>query len=373
MRRLGLSAGAVLVALMLQLTLVDRLPLPAGGVPDLVLLVVVALGLTGGPVAGMLTGFCAGLALDIAPPASQLPGEHALVFCLAGYGCGRLGGMIGRSAVGSLAIAAIAVAGGEVLYVLVGLTLGDPGISWPAIRLVLPSSVLQDILVSPFVMYLVMQASSWAAVHPEGSAASAAASRPLAGQPAGGQAALGDAAAQPGRSRSMAGSAADRGPGRRPGSRRAASTGRDSAAVRAWLVPPPLRSRPVPLPRLRRTANGGRGSGRERASAVPRPPRRAWPALGPRCGRAGTGGRGSGLGRVWRAPRFPPGGWPAPPPHCGRIANAGRPSGPVRAWAVPPPRSRCAAGRRPARSASGWGRGGAGQAAVGTQSRAGCS
>jgi rod shape-determining protein MreD len=200
MRRLAISAGAVLLALMLQLTLVDRLPLPAGGTPDLVLLVVVALGLTGGPATGLVTGFCAGLVLDIAPPASQVVGEHALVFCLVGYGCGRFGGMTERSAVGSLGIAALAVAGGETLYVLVALTLGDPSVSWQAIRLVLPSSVLQDILVSPFAVYVVMRASSWAAARPEGSAAAAAASRPLPGQPAAG---LGDAAAQPGRARSL--------------------------------------------------------------------------------------------------------------------------------------------------------------------------
>jgi rod shape-determining protein MreD len=162
MRRAALSAGFIVVALMLQLSVVDRLPLP-GGEPDLVLLVVVALGLTGGPLTGMLAGFWAGLALDVAPPAGDLLGEHALVFCLVGYGCGRLSGMVDRSAASSLGIAAVAVAGGEVLQVIVGLMFGDPGVSWPAIRVVLPSSVLQDILISPFVVYLVMLASRWAA------------------------------------------------------------------------------------------------------------------------------------------------------------------------------------------------------------------
>ena len=162
MRRAALSAGFIVVALMLQLSVVDRLPLP-GGEPDLVLLVVVALGLTGGPLTGMLAGFWAGLALDVAPPAGDLLGEHALVFCLVGYGCGRLSGMVDRSAASSLGIAAVAVAAGEVLQVTVGLMFGDPGVSWPAIRVVLPSSVLQDILISPFVVYLVMLASRWAA------------------------------------------------------------------------------------------------------------------------------------------------------------------------------------------------------------------
>ncbi len=186
MRRLALSAGVVVVLLVLQLTLVDRLSLPGGGAPDLVLLVVVALGLTGGPVAGMLTGFWAGLALDVAPPASQVLGEHALVFCVVGYGCGRLSMATGRSAASSLGVAVVAAAAGEALYAAVGLMLGDPGVSWPAIRTVLPSSVLLDILVSPFVVYPVWKAGSWAAGHSPGSAAG--------GSAAGGSAAGGAAA-----------------------------------------------------------------------------------------------------------------------------------------------------------------------------------
>ena len=170
MRRAALSAIAVVVALVLQLTVIDRLPLPGGG-PDLVLVVVVALGLTGGPMAGLLAGFGAGLALDIAPPASYLLGEHALVFCLVGYGCGRLSGITDRSAASSIGIAALAVAGGEVLQVIVGLLFGDPGVSWPAIQVVLPPVVLQDILISPFVVYLIMRASTWAARSPLRSAA----------------------------------------------------------------------------------------------------------------------------------------------------------------------------------------------------------
>ena len=85
MRRAVLSAILLAAALVLQLTVVNRLPLPGGGAPDLVLLTVVALGLCGSPAAGAVTGFCAGLGLDLAPPGSYLIGEYALVFCLIGY------------------------------------------------------------------------------------------------------------------------------------------------------------------------------------------------------------------------------------------------------------------------------------------------
>src|SRR5260370_14937409 len=90
MKRALLSAAAVLAALVLQLTVVNRLPWPGGGTPDLVLLVVVALALCGSPASGALTGFLAGLSLDIAPPASYLTGQYAPLFCLVGYACGRL-------------------------------------------------------------------------------------------------------------------------------------------------------------------------------------------------------------------------------------------------------------------------------------------
>src|SRR5215470_16525266 len=160
-----------MAALLLQLTLVDRLPTP-GGPPDLVLLVTVALGLTCGPTTGLLTGFWAGLALDIAPPASALIGGRALVFCLIGYCCGLLRPLASRSALTTLGVAAVAAATGEALYAAAGLMLGSPGITWPAIRAVLPASVLLDVLISPFLVYLVLLAV--ASAHPE-------AESPLAG------------------------------------------------------------------------------------------------------------------------------------------------------------------------------------------------
>jgi rod shape-determining protein MreD len=69
-KRALLSAVVVAVALVLQLTIVNRLPLPGSGAPDLVLLTVVALGLCARPAAAAVTGFAAGLCLDIAPPGS---------------------------------------------------------------------------------------------------------------------------------------------------------------------------------------------------------------------------------------------------------------------------------------------------------------
>src|ERR1700678_3061192 len=90
MKRLIVIIVALAAALLVQLTIVNGLALPGGGAPDLVLLCVVAIGLVGGAEPGLIAGFCAGLALDLAPPANELLGQYALVFCLIGYGCGRM-------------------------------------------------------------------------------------------------------------------------------------------------------------------------------------------------------------------------------------------------------------------------------------------
>ena len=68
MRRVTFAVVAILVAVVLQTVLLDRLPFPGGAAPDLVLVLVVTLALASGPMPGMLIGFGAGLALDVAPP-----------------------------------------------------------------------------------------------------------------------------------------------------------------------------------------------------------------------------------------------------------------------------------------------------------------
>src|SRR5262249_62297002 len=121
-RRFTFALVAILAAVMLQTALLDRLPFPGGAAPNLVLVLVVTLALASGPAGGLLVGFGGGLALDIAPPASHLLGLSALVFCVIGYGCGRLRGPLERSAWLPLGAVALGVAAGETLYALAGMT-----------------------------------------------------------------------------------------------------------------------------------------------------------------------------------------------------------------------------------------------------------
>jgi rod shape-determining protein MreD len=160
LRRILLSPLLLIVAVLGQLVVVNRLPLPGGGgLPDVVLLVVAALGVSAGPVTGLLAGFAGGLAIDVAPPGGHLAGEYALVYCLVGYACGRTrdlvqGSSADRSATASLTVMAVGVVAGEAGKAALGLMLSDPNMTGPALRHVLPAAVIYDLLLCPFVLWL---------------------------------------------------------------------------------------------------------------------------------------------------------------------------------------------------------------------------
>jgi rod shape-determining protein MreD len=162
--RAVISFIVVAVAVVLQLTIVNRIAFPGGAGPDLVLLVVAALALAGGPMAGVLTGFLAGLALDVAPPGSHFTGQYALVFCLVGYFCGLLADDAsgdaeqGHTALFEIVVTAAGAVCGEALLALLGVTLSDPRVTWPAITNVLPAAMAYNVLLCPFVLYAVAAA-----------------------------------------------------------------------------------------------------------------------------------------------------------------------------------------------------------------------
>ena len=155
---------ALFVAVVVQLTVVNRLPLPGGTAPDLVLLLVAAVAVSTGPMIGLLTGFAGGLALDIAPPATHYAGEYALIFCLVGYFAARIAAASGattgeRNPWVELGVMAAATAAGEAGKAGLGLLLSDPDVTDPAIRHVLPGAIAWDLLLTPFAFVLV----AWAA------------------------------------------------------------------------------------------------------------------------------------------------------------------------------------------------------------------
>ena len=153
-------AAALLAAVVIQLTVVNRLPLPGATAPDLVLLLVAAIAVATGPATGAITGFAGGLALDIAPPAAHYAGEYALIFCLVGYAAARVVRAIWDVAgehdpVTVFTVMAVAVAAGEAGKAALGLLLSDPDVTTAAVSRVLPGAVLYDLLLSPLVFWLV--------------------------------------------------------------------------------------------------------------------------------------------------------------------------------------------------------------------------
>jgi rod shape-determining protein MreD len=166
----AVAAVALFAAVVLQLTVVNRLPLPAltqassAAAPDLVLLLVTAIAVASTPLAGALTGFAAGLAVDVAPPAAHYAGEYALVFCLAGYGAARTVRAIyevygERGPVTSFTVMAGAVVAGEAGKAALGLLLTEPDVTVAAVSRVLPAALLYDLVLAPLAFQLVSLAT----------------------------------------------------------------------------------------------------------------------------------------------------------------------------------------------------------------------
>ena len=152
-----MGRNAIFVALLLgtmivQVTVVNRLPLPGQAAPDLVLLAVAGYALARGAAAGAAMGFAAGLISDVLPPAAHLLGHNALVFCLVGFMAGRA--VESHPEAGPLAALACAVAG-PVIAVAIGALLGDPRIGMSTLTTVLPQAVLYNLLAASPVVWVV--------------------------------------------------------------------------------------------------------------------------------------------------------------------------------------------------------------------------
>ncbi|MFI0786471.1 rod shape-determining protein MreD [Streptomyces lydicus] len=155
--RILLSAPLVVVALVIQVTVLARLQLP-GAVPDLLLLVVLGLALVYGHVAGALIGFFAGLLADVAPPSDHAIGRYALVLCVIGYAAGLTKPDSGqhRSATVPLMVVIGAAIGSTLMYAGVGSLVGDTAARHVGLVGLLLSATLYDLLLAPFAVPLVM-------------------------------------------------------------------------------------------------------------------------------------------------------------------------------------------------------------------------
>jgi len=153
LNRMLLATPLVIVALVIQVSVLARLHLP-GAVPDLVLLTVVAFALVYGHIGGCLIGFGAGLLSDLAPPADHAAGRYALVLCVIGYLVGLARPDNGRLKSATRAMAAVVAAaiGSTLLYATVGALVGDTAARHVGLGGLLFTAAVYDLLLAPFVV-----------------------------------------------------------------------------------------------------------------------------------------------------------------------------------------------------------------------------
>jgi len=131
-RRTGTVLLLLVTAVVLQISVLGPL-VPTGVAPDVVLVVVVAVGLCSGAADGALAGFAGGLLLDAAPPSDHVLGQWALALTVVGY----LAGTVDRGSRPSVLSDAVTVAAGAFvgtsLFALSGLVLDQPGVAVSAV------------------------------------------------------------------------------------------------------------------------------------------------------------------------------------------------------------------------------------------------
>jgi rod shape-determining protein MreD len=149
----------IIAAILLQVAVANRLPLPGSVTPDLVMLTVVALALFKGEMVGIVAGFAAGLASDLVPPADHAIGTYALVYCIVGYLAGLVSPEMERSQTMPFLAVALGALLGNLIYAVIGMMLGDPRADWSIVSRMVPLAVLYNVLASPFVVWAVLKVS----------------------------------------------------------------------------------------------------------------------------------------------------------------------------------------------------------------------
>ncbi|GAA2440510.1 rod shape-determining protein MreD [Streptomyces macrosporus] len=157
LNRILLSTALVVVALVVQVSVLARLQLP-GAVPDLLLLTVLGLALVYGHTGGALIGFGAGLLADLAPPADHAVGRYALVLCVVGYAAGLTKPENGqyRSATVPMLVVAGAALSSTLLYAGVGALVGDTAARHVGLGGLLLTATVYDLLLAPFTVPAIM-------------------------------------------------------------------------------------------------------------------------------------------------------------------------------------------------------------------------
>ncbi len=153
-RQLAVIGSLLLVAVVLQTSVLSKLGLP-GATPDLVVVTVVAVAMALGPGPGALTGFLGGALLDIATPSDSILGLASIV--LVGVGL-AVGVSIDRedSSIWTLSLVAGAACGAATLGTAVlSAVLGSERIIWSVVPGVTLTTVLYGLILGRVMIPLV--------------------------------------------------------------------------------------------------------------------------------------------------------------------------------------------------------------------------
>jgi rod shape-determining protein MreD len=149
-RRAGVAIAVALpLAVLAQLSIVDRLNLPVGR-PDLVLLLLSCVAMERGPAVGAVAGFGVGILADLA--STHAVGQSAVVLAGVGYGVGVLAGGAGaadRSWFAPLGIVAGACGLGALAEIALAAILGDASMTGPQAVARAVGAALYALVLSP--------------------------------------------------------------------------------------------------------------------------------------------------------------------------------------------------------------------------------
>ena len=163
--RVAFAVALIVTLIPMQFSVVNRMPFPGAG-PDLLVLAVVSIALARGPDVGLVFGFAMGLVADLAPPADHTLGRLALAYALAGYVGGLLSDDAARSAFLPIGVVGLGAVVAEGTFAIVGALLGDERITTTALAHNVPSSVLYDVVLAPFVIPVIGAVSRRLVVEP---------------------------------------------------------------------------------------------------------------------------------------------------------------------------------------------------------------
>ena len=153
--RVAAIGALVVLAFALQTTLLEQATI-LGVVPQLVLVVVVALAYLDGERVGVVVGFAGGLLQDLSLPPGSIVGLTALVYTMIGYGVGSFRNYTTGESIWTPVLAVtLSSFVAEASYASLAIILGQPWVSLSFTAKVAGLVILYNTLLTPFTFPIV--------------------------------------------------------------------------------------------------------------------------------------------------------------------------------------------------------------------------